>query len=86
MLVDDQGHPKISGLGNAHISNMHLPLYSGRTSISCYYTAPEVLESILQDRENGFRVEPEVGVNMFTKKSDIYAFACVCFQVLLPHD
>lgn len=86
VLIDDEGHPKISGFGSAHISNKHLPLYSGTIVVDSRYTAPEVIESMLQDWHNGFLINnPEVGVNIFTKKSDIYTFACVCFQVLLPY-
>lgn len=75
MLVDDQGHPRISGFEYAHISGFNSPLYSEAPSFAPEFTAPEILTLLFEDENI------QVGLEAYTKESDIYAFALFCFEV-----
>lgn len=73
MLVDDRGHPRISGFELAHIKHFKSPLYVPYDG--CYSSstlAPELMED---------EIEGTMPVTAYTEESDIYAFAYLCFEV-----
>lgn len=75
VLVDDQGHPRISNFEFAHMSDLNTPLYSDNLMGTMLYMAPEVLE------DDEPETEEEIGLKLYTKESDIYAFAYICLEV-----
>lgn len=75
VLVDNQGHPRISNFEDAHISDLNTPLYSDVLAGEVPWMAPEVL---FDDPDTE---EEIVLLKLFTKESDIYALALICFEV-----
>lgn len=74
MLIDDRGHPRISGFELAHIKHFTSPLYAAYDEcFPCSHLAPEFLG--IEDAESG------LPVIAYTEESDIYAFAYLCFEV-----
>lgn len=76
MLIDEGGHPKISSFGSAHISDLNLPFHGDSLCLTGRYAAPEILCHEFDDNpgESDWRL-------IFTKESDIYSFAYICFEV-----
>jgi serine/threonine protein kinase len=73
VLIDKDYEPRLTDFGLSHVMNEFATLTGSLKHQSGRWTAPELMDPALPENEGtSLRVTP---------KSDVYAFACVCYEV-----